>query len=1119
MVPGFVFLRLRAHRLLLGAALLSMVLTTCAVTALAAFSNAVGDAGLRRALQDQSVARTLVEVQSDVAGQDTGRLDSRVRKTLAGAYDGLPVRVSSSTRSGPYGLPMTLRPPGAPRTGDPDLTLLATLDRSRVTLTEGAFPGAPADGKGPVPVALPRTAATALKLRPGDLVSLADRLHGGTLRVRVTGLYRPVDREALYWRLDPLGGRGVRTLAFTTYGPMLVDPRAFGSGAVAAAEMGWQARADFSTMTTARIDRVSLDVRRTVRLLQGDSSAGTATASSELPQLLTELRRTLLVSRSTLLISALQLMLLAALSLFLVAGLLAEERSGETAQLRARGGSRARIAGLGAAEALLLAVPAAVLAPLLAGPLVRVLAGQGALARAGVRLEPSAATAWSVAALTALACALAVVAPALRRSRTYAGEQAARGRRRALPGAAQAGMDLGLAVVAGLSYWQLSRRGAGTGALSADTVGTLGLDPILVVAPALCLLAGAVLALRLLPPAARLGERRAARTRGLQAALTGWQLSRRPGRGAGPALLLVFAVSISLFAIGENASWSRSQRDQADFAVGTDIRVTGTTTPPFGQGGVYDGIPGIAAVTPAARAGVALPEDREATVLALDSEAMARVMRLRGDLSDRSAAGLARPLRTGVGPEAREAGFVLPAGAARLRVTARLEALGPGGRTVRGTVTDRLYATVVDRYGVPYTFVLGEMSADGEQHVLEADFAAAAGRARGAAPAGPLRVTALKAEYLLPTRTEHHRLTLAALRTVAADGGVRDVPVPTGAGSPWSARAQIDNPDFPAEPEHGFRISRTTGTPRSDARTPLTLRYDTGQEPTETWPFTFGSKTASVSLWAGAPPAKVLPAVATDAFLRAVDARVGRTVPVDLAGTRFTVRITAAVRALPATAPDSSRTDGGALLIDLASANRTLAYNDLPSLQPAEWWLGTEPGAARRVATSLRARGDVTSVLVRDERRAELERDPLGAGPLSALPAAVVVAAVLAAVGFAVAAAGAVRERSAEFAMLRAMGASRRSLARVIATEQALLVVVAVVVGALLGGVLTHLIVPLIVLTTGAGSPVPAVRVELPAGPLVRLLAAVAVLPLLAVAVTVLRTADPARALRRQGGD
>ncbi|MDX2650620.1 hypothetical protein PV341_45170, partial [Streptomyces sp. PA03-1a] len=83
MVPGFVLLRLRAHRLLLGAALLSVVLTTCAVATLAAFSAAVGDAGLRRALQGPSAARTLIDVTSEVTDQDAGRLDSRVRKTLA----------------------------------------------------------------------------------------------------------------------------------------------------------------------------------------------------------------------------------------------------------------------------------------------------------------------------------------------------------------------------------------------------------------------------------------------------------------------------------------------------------------------------------------------------------------------------------------------------------------------------------------------------------------------------------------------------------------------------------------------------------------------------------------------------------------------------------------------------------------------------------------------------------------------------------------------------------------------------------------------------------------------------------------------------------------------------
>ncbi|MDX3094598.1 ABC transporter permease [Streptomyces sp. ME19-03-3] len=1114
MVPGFVLLRLRAHRLLLGAAVLSVLLTAGAVAALAAFSSAVGDAGLRRALQEQSAARTLVEITAGVGGGDPGAADRAVRAAVSGAYDGLPVAVTGVTRSGPYGLPTALRPAGAPRAGDPDLTVLSTLDRARVAMTEGTFPGPPANG-GPVPVALPEAASAALKVRPGQVLNLTDRLHGGTLRVRVTGTYRPVDRYALYWRLDPLGGRGMRTLSFTTYGPMLTAPAAFGPGGVPAVEMAWQARGDFTAMTAARVDEVSASVQRTVRGLGALPDPSSVVASSELPDLLAELRGTLLVSRSTLLISVLQLLLLAALSLFQVSGLLAAERFGESAQLRARGGSRAQLSGLAAAEALLLALPAALLAPLLSGPLVRLLAGRGALARAGVRLEPSPVTAWWVAGLTALACALAVVGPVLRRSGTFTQEYTARRRRRALPAAAQAGADAALVLVAGLAWWQLSRRRTGGGALSTDTSGQLGLDPVLVGAPALCLLAGAVLALRLLPPAARLGERRAARARGLPASLVGWQLARRPGRGAGPALLLVFAVSISMFAMAEDSTWTRSQADQADFAVGADLRVSGSATPAFGQGGGYDDVPGLTAVTPAARGTVSLPRDRDATVVAVDTTSAARVLRLRDDLSAQSLDGLMRPLRADGGRAARDAGFILPDGTVRLRLTVRLRCLGAADRTVSGTVTDRLYATLTDRYGVPYTFVLGEVRADGELRVLEVDLAAAAGLTPGAAPAGPLRLTGLRADYSVPRRNERHSMTVTDVRAVTG-GGVHRVPSP--ATTAWSAQARIDNPDFPDAPDLGYRTS-DAGTPRSAAGTPLTVRYDTGAEPFQK-DAPEGADGATVTLRAGPRPPAVLPAVATDAFLSAVDARPGSTVPVELSGTRLSLRITGSLHALPTTGRDgTASTGGGAVLLDLASLDRALFFQGQRPLEPTEWWLAASPGSARPVASALRARGDAATIVLRDEAREQLRRDPLGAGPLSALPAAVAAAAVLAAVGFAVAAAGAVRERSAEFAVLRALGAPRGSLARVVAAEQGLLVLTAVAVGALLGGALTRAIVPLIVLTARADTPVPAVRVELPVVPLVELLAAVVLLPLLSVVVAALRTADPVRALRRQGGE
>ncbi|MEU1621249.1 ABC transporter permease [Streptomyces sp. NPDC005722] len=1111
MVPGFVLLRLRAHRLLLAAALLSVVLTTCAVTALAAFNDAVGDAGLRRALQGPSAARTRIDVTSEVTGQDAARLDTQVRKTLTGAYDGLPVRISASTRSGAYGLPESLRPAGAPRSDNPDLTLLATFDRSRVTVVGGSLPDAPEAG-GPVPVALPESAAKALGVKPGEVITLADRRGGPSLRVRLTGLYRPTDPAALYWRLDPLEGRGVRTLSFTTYGPMLVDPRAFTAGAVPAGEVQWAAGADFSTVTAARLDRAGQDVRRTVDRLDDKKLDGKTTASSELPALADDLGRTLLVSRSTLLISVLQLIVLAGLALMLVAGLLAGERSEETAQLRARGGSRSRIAGLAAAEALLLALPAAVAAPLLAGPLVRLLAGRGALARADVRLDVPYATAWWAGVAAALACGAAVASPALRRTGTYSLERQARTRKGALPGAVQAGADVALLLVAGLGYWQLSRRGGGSGALTTDTTGALGVDPVLVVAPALCLLAGAVLALRLLPLVARLGERRAARSPGLPTALAGWQLARRTGRGAGPALLLVFAVSISMFAMGESATWERSQSDQADFSVGADVRVTGTSTPPFGQGGVYDHIPGVAAAAPANRGIAPLPQGREATVLTLDTTAASKVTGLRDDLTDRPFREVLRTLRP-QDTAPRDAGFTLPRDTARLLLTVRTQTSDPDGRPDGSGVTARMSATFTDRYGIPYTLALGDVPADGTAHVLPADFGTEAGRAPGAGPAGPLRLTRIKAEWTLPQRTEHHRLSVTALRAESADGTTRPVPVPEG--SSWKASATMGNPDYL---NYEGYVGAGTESPDSSPRTPLAVEFDTGRMSHQDY-VPGGHDKASVVLSSEPEAPATLSAVATDAFLRAVNAKAGESVRVPLAGVTVPVRVTAAVRALPTVTPKTDGTDGGALLIDLHSANAFLSGNGLGSLVPGEWWLAAEPGATARVASALQDRGDITTLLVRDRQRTELQRDPLGAGPLSALPAAVVTAVVLAALGYIVAAAGALRERSQEFAMLRALGTPRRWLARVIAVEQGLVILVAVGVGALLGALLTRLVVPLIILTADARSPVPDVRVHLPSGPLALLMITITALPLLGVMLTAWRSADPAQALRRQGGE
>jgi ABC-type antimicrobial peptide transport system permease subunit len=124
------------------------------------------------------------------------------------------------------------------------------------------------------------------------------------------------------------------------------------------------------------------------------------------------------------------------------------------------------------------------------------------------------------------------------------------------------------------------------------------------------------------------------------------------------------------------------------------------------------------------------------------------------------------------------------------------------------------------------------------------------------------------------------------------------------------------------------------------------------------------------------------------------------------------------------------------------------------------------------------------------------------------------VAAALAVVGFAVSAACSLRELGGEFAVLRALGAPRRRVARAVALEQSVLVALALLVGALLGTVLTRAVVPLIVLTDEATRPVPTVLVQLPLTRVAALLAAVALTPLLVTAALALRRADPTRALR-----
>ncbi|MGQ4361626.1 FtsX-like permease family protein [Streptomyces sp. SAS_272] len=1086
---ALVLARARAHRALISAALVTVLLTTSVLAALTAYSAAIGDAALRHSLAEpRNAADAALVVTAEVAAADRRVTDIAVRDGARRTFDGLPVTVRTLVRSGPYALPTTTRPAttrtAATEPGDrPDLTHFAALDSSQVRFSQGRAPRA---GTPDVEVALPETAARRLKSTPGAHLTVTDRLGGPSVRIVVTGVYRPAEPASPYWLTDELGGRGVRrTSDFTTYGPLLTAPSVVSGGRVSEGPSAWLASADFTRLTADRIDALRTSARTgPAALLKlrtgGDGEGGGTTASTALPEVLDRVERSLLVSRSTLLIVALQLALLAACALMLVARLLAAERTGETRLLRARGASRASLARLAALEALLLAGPALLFAPLLAGPLTRLLAGHGALARIGLELEAPAGgrlAVWLTAAGVALGCALAVTLPAVASTgfRTM--------RARALPASLRAGADLGLVAAAGVAYWQLDRRTSG--AVSADTTGALGVDPVLVAAPALALLAGAVLTLRLLPPAARLAERRATGGRGLATALAGWQLSRRPGHGAGPVLLLVLAVALGVLAIGQGSSWGRSQDDQADFEAGAPIRILGAGGGELGLTQQYAAVPHVREAAPAVRTTLPLSGGRTATVLALDTAHAADTVLMRPDLAPAPMKGLL----AGLGPSGDSAGARVPAGASRLTLTA----------TLRSSVRDTQSAATVtqmveDDHGVPYSLPSGSLPADARPHTLTVQLPSGH---------GPLTLTGVQLVQPVPSsRAEQHTLTLDALTAATAAGTAQRVPLPA---ESWTVASGTD---AQSSADAGTAPAR----PRVSPAAHPTAVYGTGYVPTDQ---PWLSPSLTLRMQVTQPRTTAVDALATDRFLASTGARPGQTMDIALEGQNVPVRIVRAVRQLPTIQGGDG--DGGAVLVDLPAVNRVLQARYGLALAPTEWWLRPDPPSdGADVAAALRARPDLDpeQIVVRDEIAAELRDDPFGAGPEAAFTAAAAAAAVLAALGFAVNAAGALRERNAEFAVLRALGAPRRRLARAVAGEQSVLVVLALAVGTGLGLALTRAVLPLIVLTGEAGRPVPDLLVVLPPLRVAALVTAVAAVPVVVVALLSARQADPVQVLR-----
>jgi FtsX-like permease family protein len=1037
--------RAASDRLVVGAAFVTVLLAAALLAAGPIYSEAVALSGLERTLEDAPARDSGLEVSGRIPLEDASSTDDRVERGIRRVL-GEGVAVYRSGVSDSYSVPE--------REGRPadSLAVFGFYDglEEHASLVAGDWPAS--SGTRALEAALPAPAADALGLAPGDELTLS--VIGDPTQkvvVRISGTYQADDPRDPFWWGHRLETHGERTIDFTTYGPFVVTEDVFPSVAGNEANLAWRAAASPSGFSVAALPGLREDVSTLQRQLNQGASRE-VTVDTGLVAVLDRTDHLLTVTRSGVLIPSVQLAILAGAALLFLAGLLSERRGLESAIMRSRGAGGEGVAALAVMEGALLAVPAAILAPWLAVFGLEALNHVGPLAQIGLRLDPHVTTtSYVLAALAALLCVAALAIPALR-SGAVTSTVAGRGRPRPKSFVQRAGLDLILVAVALIAYWQLRRYG---GPVVESVQGRLGIDPLLIAAPALGLLAGAVLALRVVPAAASVVERVASSARGMVAALGTRELARRPQRYARSALLLTLALAIGLFASAYSRTWLASQTDQADYAAAADLRVEPSlrsgSLPALELPGAYASLDGVASALPVYRDDLDISDSSGTTLLGVDAKRTAGAVTFREDLASRPLAAVLAPLSES---RPRLVEVPLPGRPTKLALDVDVD-VGrlAGDRSFFGTgARPSLSVVVRDAGGLLYRLPATGFGVFGAKKRIVYDLAG--NGSEGARY--PLSLVAVETNVIPSFRVN---------RPVSVD--VRSVEVAEGSGSlvrigppeePWQVSAsQIQDAE---QPSRVVRVS-TDGF----------FSLDVLSGSVATFP-SRGSVTFTAT--PGRNPAiQSVPAIATDRFLADTGTEVGARVPLGPQGP--VLAVAASAKGFP-TLPAAV----GGVVVDLPTYTTAEWLTDGTILEPTEWWLDVN-GPSAPVAARLAAPPFSSDAVVdRAARARALSTDPVALGISGALYIGFAAAAIFAVIGFAVSSAISAAERKTEFAVLRSVGLSRGQLSGALALEGGLTVCLALAAGTALGVLLAWFVLPYVSLSGEGGRPFPDVIVHFP---------------------------------------
>jgi ABC-type lipoprotein release transport system permease subunit len=649
--------RFARHALLLASLGLGILAATVLFCTAPVFADTVSDVGLQQDLRTSDVVVRNLEVSVQVAPVEAGVVQT-AESTQAGLVSQYLGSLIDTSHGALVSDPLLLQSAGSEQF---DIGAALPVEArylaydyqtagSHIHLEAGTLP----DQSAAPAVLVTDEMAQLYHLHVGDaLVMVPFGDHTRQLSLHIAGIWTPNDPNDAYWfgRSFTSDQGPNQPLIF----PLLVSSTIFFAQLTALPNLQMQTLWDYYIQPeqihiaslSDVLDRVTRFASEATNHLTPIPGVRQAAVHTGLDQLLSSYQQKLSLLALPLYVVMAQVLGLILFYIVVVAGLLVERQAGEIAAFKSRGASGWQILGVYLAQGAALAALAALLGPWLAALLTRGLvfwllpntAGLVSAGYLGAVIFPGSIFVTST--LAAALCLVALILATLRAARldvlALRREQARSLRQ---PFWQRFYLDVGLAVLCAVGYVELNYFGG------ADVRGLLGggaaSDPLLLLAPGLLLLAGALLALRFFPLIIRGAARLAARGRGATGLLALVHIARRPLHYGRLVLLLTLAVGLGLFTLVFSASLSQSQADQAGYQAGADLRATesasNATPAAFDQQRMLRSLPGVQAISVARRTSANTPGATSAAVgvLAVDPASFASVAYWRADFADES---------------------------------------------------------------------------------------------------------------------------------------------------------------------------------------------------------------------------------------------------------------------------------------------------------------------------------------------------------------------------------------------------------------------------------------------------------------------------------------------------